>query len=76
MKISGLGYLLKTLEKHNLLTSEQQSVLAEITGMLNASIHGGVVNYLAVAWVLETGPKLLQGLDVQIEKIRQSSNDA
>lgn len=76
LKIGGLGYLLKTLEKHNLLTSEQQSVLAEITGMLNASIHGRVVNYLAVVWVLETGPELLQGLDVQIEKIRQSSNDA
>lgn len=73
LKLSGLGYLLKTLEKHNLLTSEQQSVLAQILGMLNASVHGPVVNHLAVVWVLETGPRLLRGLDTQIEKIGQHS---
>ena len=74
LKLRGLGYLLKTLERHDLLTSEQQSVLADISGMLNASIHGSIYNYLAVAWVLEIGPGILRGLDVQIGQVRQATD--
>ena len=70
LELRGSGYLLHTLVKHNLISPEQRSVLAEIIGMLNTVIHRPVLDYFAVKWVVESGPRLLQGLDVQIQRAR------
>ena len=68
----GVGALIRELTNNNLLTNEQNSVLADIVGILNSGAHGAVDNYLAAKWALDIGPRLLNALDHRISGVENN----
>lgn len=64
----GLGYLLRELAHHSLLSIEERSILADLTSQLNSAVHGAIVTKDASDWALNVGPKLLEALDERISK--------
>jgi hypothetical protein len=59
----GVGSLLRVLVDNNLVTRQQQSVLADMMILLNSAVHGGKTDDRAADWALEVGPRLLASLD-------------
>jgi hypothetical protein len=59
----GLGQLLRLLAKEKILTDEEQSVLADMGGLLNSAVHGATVDSRAAEWAMNVGPRLLASLD-------------
>jgi hypothetical protein len=59
----GLGQLLRLLRQREVLTNEERSVLADLTGLLTSAVHGAMVDPRAAEWAMEVGPLLLKGLD-------------
>ncbi len=59
----GIGQLLRLLTKHNVLTQEEQSALADMVGLLNSAVHGAAVDPRAADWAMSVGPRLLASLD-------------
>lgn len=62
----GLGQLLRVLSEHQVLGHEARSALADLTGLLNAAVHGATVDPRTAAWAMDIGPRLLRGLDQMI----------
>jgi hypothetical protein len=62
----GMGQLLRLLAKHEVLTQEEQSVLADMVGLLNSAVHGAAVDPRAADWAISVGPRLLASLDQRI----------
>jgi hypothetical protein len=58
-----IGRLLRVLGERGVLTSEQQSVLADMVGLLNSAAHGAVADQQSATWALSVGPRLLATLD-------------
>jgi hypothetical protein len=65
----GLGQLLRILSQHQVLDEQARSALADLTGLLNAAVHGAAVDPNTAAWAIDIGPRILRGLD---ELIAQS----
>lgn len=65
---ASIGQLLRLLSQEQILTSEESSALADMSGLLNSAVHGANVDVRATNWAMEVGPKLLQSLDEKIEK--------
>lgn len=72
LKAPRIGFLLHCLVAHDLLTPEQRGVLEDIIGMLNTNVNAPVTDYWAAKWAVDIGPKLLKGMDKQIEGVSQS----
>ncbi len=66
---SSTGRLLRLLGKRNLLSHQEQSVLADMMDLLNGAVHGAQIDSRAADWAMDVGPRLLASLD---EKIKQS----
>ncbi|HAL29505.1 MAG TPA: hypothetical protein DCP20_02170 [Coriobacteriia bacterium] len=62
----GVGQLLRTLTRAEVLTGEERAVLADMTNMLNAAVHGADVGTDAAQWAIGVGPRLLTSLDERI----------
>ena len=62
-RVKGVGGYLYHLRDSGVLTQEQQSVLADMVGILNSAVHGGEVRNDIALWALDVGPKLLAELD-------------
>lgn len=65
---ASIGQLLRLLNQERILTPEESSALADMSGLLNAAVHGANVDKRATDWAMEVGPKVLQSLDEKIEK--------
>jgi hypothetical protein len=65
-RLRGVGQLLQTLTSASVLRSDEQSVLADMIGLLNAAVHGADVDQRAAEWALDVGPRLLTALDQRI----------
>ncbi len=63
--------LLRLLDQEKILTSEESSALADMSGLLNAAVHGADVDKRATDWAMEVGPKILHSLDEKIDKYNQ-----
>lgn len=59
----GVGSLMRELQDAGALTPQEQSVLADMTGLLNQAVHGAEVSESAARWAIEVGPQLLESLD-------------
>lgn len=59
----GVSHLLRALDRKQVLTHEQRSVLSDLIGLLNSAVHGATVDPQAAAWAMETGPDILESLD-------------
>lgn len=62
----GVGQQLRALTKAEVLTGEERAVLADMTNMLNAAVHGADVGADAAKWAIGVGPRLLTSLDERI----------
>lgn len=58
-----LGQLLNHLKRQGALSQAESAVLADLTQLLNAAVHGADVDLGGVEWAMEVGPRLLAGLD-------------
>jgi len=65
---ASIGQLLRLLNQEKILTPEESSALADMSGLLNAAVHGANVDKRATDWAMDVGPKILQSLDEKIEK--------
>ncbi len=59
----GVGTLLRVLGRHDVLSKREQSVLADLIGILNGAVHGASVNAASAQWALKEGSRLLASLD-------------
>ena len=64
---SSVGRLMTVLNKKNLISFEEKSILADLVGTLNAAVHGANVDDRSADWAMEIGPKLLKTLDDKIK---------
>lgn len=62
----GVGQLLRVLANAQVLTQEERAVLADMTNMLNAAVHGADVGQDAAQWAIGVGPRLLTSLDERV----------
>jgi hypothetical protein len=62
----GVGSLLRELSRAQVLTSEEQNVLADLVHLLNSAVHGAAVDEQAAEWAIDVGPRLLRSLDMRI----------
>jgi len=67
---ASVGQLLRLLNQRQILTPQESMALYDMSGLLNAAVHGAEVDKRAADWAVEVGPKLLQGLDEKIEKYK------
>lgn len=65
---SSVGRLLQALRQKELLSNQEQSVLADMINLLNEAVHGAKIDTRATDWAMDIGPRLLASLD---EKIKQ-----
>lgn len=65
---SSAGRLLRLLGQRDLISHQEQSVLADMMGLLNGAVHGAKIDNRAADWAMDVGPRLLASLD---EKIKQ-----
>lgn len=68
---ASINQLLRLLNQEKILTSEESSALSDMSGLLNAAVHGADVDKRATEWAMEVGPKVLHSLDEKIEKYNQ-----
>jgi hypothetical protein len=62
------GALLRRLAELQLITGQEQSVLADMLGLLNSAVHGAAVDGRAAEWAMEVGPRLLRSLEDKVKK--------
>jgi hypothetical protein len=62
----GVGQLLRALDRKELLSHEERAALADMIGLLNAAVHGAVVDPRASEWALDVGPRILASLDTKL----------
>jgi len=59
----GLGQLLRILSQYHVLDEQARSALVDLTGLLNAAVHGAAVDPETAMWATNIGPRILRGLD-------------
>lgn len=62
----GLTQLMRQLRKVGAISESDESVLRDLTGLLNEAVHGAKVDQRAAQWAIEVGPQLLATLDKRI----------
>ncbi|HOI73146.1 MAG TPA: hypothetical protein PLO63_03265 [Syntrophales bacterium] len=72
-KVMGIGESLRALSKHDILTSEERSILSDMINMLNAAVHGATVDQRSADWAIDVGPRLLTSLDERIDEVRATN---
>ena len=68
----GIGQLLRALAQREVLTNDERSILADMVNMLNAAVHGAVVDQRSADWAIDIGPRLLTSLDERIGEAKQT----
>jgi hypothetical protein len=62
----GLSQLLRSLSDRSVLGFQERAILSDLTGLLNAAVHGAEVDRNTAAWAVESGVRLLEKLDERI----------
>ena len=68
----GIGQLLRALAQREVLTNEERSILSDMVNMLNAAVHGAIVDRQSADWAIDVGPRLLTSLDERIEEAKMT----
>ena len=68
----GIGQLLRALAQREVLTNEERSILSDMVNMLNAAVHGAIVDRQSADWAIDVGPRLLTSLDERIEEAKKT----
>jgi hypothetical protein len=69
---SGIGQLMRLLRTNGAISQEEESVLSDLTGLLNGAVHGAEVDNRAVRWAMDVGPRLLAALDERASRTADS----
>jgi hypothetical protein len=69
-RFRGVGKLLGGLEKRQVFTAEERSILADLIGLLNNAVHGASVDYNTSKSAIQTGLRLLATIDERIENLK------
>jgi hypothetical protein len=64
--MQGMGRLLHELAKIGVLNGDEEAVLADLTQMLNAAVHGAEVDPRATEWAMDVGPQLILALEEKL----------
>jgi len=62
----GLKLLLRQLSAHQILSHEEESILTDLSGLLNSAVHGASVDRETAARATEVGARLLRKLDERV----------
>jgi hypothetical protein len=54
---------MRNLRRAEILSPNEESVLNDLTRLLNEAVHGAAVDQRAAQWAIEIGPELLATLD-------------
>lgn len=65
-KWRGITLLIRDLYKKQLISLQEQSVLADIIGTLNRAVHGEELDYRATQWIIDIGPKILNSINKKL----------
>lgn len=65
---TSVGRLMRLLSKEEVLSYKEESVLADLVGLLNHAVHGAEVDSRSADWAMSVGPRLLKALDNKIEE--------
>jgi hypothetical protein len=65
---AGVRRLLRILGERGLLSAEENSVLADLVGLLNSAVHGGKVDDRVAVWAINAGRRLLVALDRRVAR--------
>lgn len=68
----GIGQLLRALAQREVLTNEERSILSDMVNMLNAAVHGAIVDRQSADWAIDVGPRLLTSLEERIEEAKKT----
>lgn len=68
----GIRYLTNDLFQNQLISQQEKSALDDMVDTLNRAVHGDELDYRATQWVIETGPKILHGIDKRIYKSKKA----
>jgi len=63
VRARGLGQLLRQLTDKGVIDPHERSILSDLTGLMNAAVHGASVDQNAAHWAMDVGPRLLRALD-------------
>ena len=63
----GISQLLRELRGLDVLSSQQQAVLADLIGLLNQAVHGAEVDRNGARWAVDVGSRLLASLETRAE---------
>lgn len=66
----GVGILLRNLADKQIISASEQSVLADMVGLLNSAVHGAKVDSNTADWAINIGPRLLSALDARISETK------
>ena len=61
----GISQLLRELRGLDVLSSQQQAVLADLIGLLNQAVHGAEVDSNGARWAVDVGSRLLASLETR-----------
>ena len=59
----GASLLVKELIRNKIFIEKEGLVIIELLDLLNSAVHGAEVEYAAVEWANEVGPRILDALD-------------
>jgi hypothetical protein len=62
----GVSQLLSLLAESGILSDEEKSVLGDLIGLLNKSVHGLEVDNKSADWAIQIGPRILRTLDEKL----------
>lgn len=63
-----LRNVLELLNERQILSSNERSVIVELTYLLNKAVHGAHVDKSSAHWAMSIGPKILEALDDKMNK--------
>lgn len=67
-----MGYLIRALNRNGVLHHQEFNLLADLIPALNKAVHAQDLDEHIYDWVMETGPKLLAGIDEKIANSNQT----
>jgi hypothetical protein len=66
----------RALQENRVLSTDEFHVFLDLIPLLNEAVHAGEYNLRAADWAIQTGPKLLAGLDHKIATLKHAASPA
>ena len=67
-RFAGVALLMNLLYRENIISNVERAALADMVGTLNRAVHGQETDPRVTQWIIDVGPKILDGLYKRISK--------